>query len=168
MSMNWKEIDGVLKEWNLEGAFLQDVRQSSYYHIFLEFRKPGESLILLVALNQGFTRIHRVSRRPPCLRKPPRFTEFLRSQVQGYRVSQVSQVGQERIVHLAFQGPDGSRHLWIRLWGGASNILCTDQEGTILDAAFRRPKKGERSGGHYWPLDDFPAEAAPQTKAKNF
>ena len=36
--------------------------------------------------------------------------------------------------------------LWVRLWGAAANAILTDSTGTILDAFYRRPKKGEISG----------------------
>ncbi len=47
--------------------------------------------------------------------------------------------------------------LWVRLWGAAANAVLTDTDGTIIDAFYRRPKKGEISGGRFDPFGKGPA-----------
>jgi predicted ribosome quality control (RQC) complex YloA/Tae2 family protein len=39
--------------------------------------------------------------------------------------------------------------MWIRLWNNAANIILTEDDGTIIDAFYRRPRRGEVSGGTY-------------------
>ena len=41
--------------------------------------------------------------------------------------------------------------MYIRLWSGAANILVTDGDHRILDAFFRRPKRGETTGELWTP-----------------
>jgi predicted ribosome quality control (RQC) complex YloA/Tae2 family protein len=40
----------------------------------------------------------------------------------------------------------------VRLWSSAANVILTDADGRILDAFYRRPKKGEVSGGSFDPM----------------
>ena len=51
----------------------------------------------------------------------------------------------------------GGRELlvWVRLWANAANCIVTDPGGRILDALFRRPGRGEISGGDYHPERDL-------------
>jgi predicted ribosome quality control (RQC) complex YloA/Tae2 family protein len=156
MSLNWKEIDLILKELDLTGGHIQKIRQSDYQKIIFNIYKPGDiatekAFALLICLKQGATRIHRLTEKPVSMNKPPRFTEHLRSRIKGGRIIEASQLGQERIVKLLIRKGDQHTTLWIRLWGGASNVIVTESDGTILDALFRRPKRDEISGGHYSP-----------------
>jgi predicted ribosome quality control (RQC) complex YloA/Tae2 family protein len=54
-------------------------------------------------------------------------------------------------VRIAVQRAGEERILWLRLWTSAANAIVTDGEGTILDAMYRRPAKGEVSGGTFDP-----------------
>jgi predicted ribosome quality control (RQC) complex YloA/Tae2 family protein len=59
-------------------------------------------------------------------------------------------------VKLAVRRGEESTILWLRLWGAASNIIAAEEDGTVLDAFFRRPKKGEVTGGFYKPESPRP------------
>lgn len=164
MSLNWVEIDQVLREASLEGAFLQAVRQSDWHNFLLEFYSPGRPRTLLVSLTPGKTRLHEIQSRPRTLAKAPRFAEYLRAHLVGSRVTKAAQAGRERIVELSFETAEGPRSLWIRLWGGAANLLVSDPEGTILEAAFRRPAAGEVKGGRF----SLPAPQVPSSSEKTY
>jgi len=41
--------------------------------------------------------------------------------------------------------------LYIRLWSNAANFIVTDENGVVLDAMRRLPKRGEVTGGSYMP-----------------
>lgn len=146
MSLNWREINQVLGELCLEGYFIQDIRQTDYQNTYLNLYKTGSSLWLRICLTQGKTRLHTVSRKPSFPKKPPRFVEFLRARILGGKVQKAAQWGRERIVELEVGTSEGVTTLWIRLWGGASNILVTGQDRTILEAAYRRPDSSEVKG----------------------
>ncbi len=165
MSLNWVEIDEVLKELALEGAFLQNVRQSDYHHFWFEFYSPGRPRQVLVCLAPQRTRIHEVTKRPPTLVRAPRFVEFLKARFMGARVTEARQLGSERVVLLRLHTDEGTFDLWIRLWGGAANIVVTDDTHTVLDAAFRRPNAGEVSGGTFNPETDVQPGAPGKTYA---
>lgn len=165
MSLNWVEIDEVLKELALPGAFLQNVRQADYHHFYFEFYSPGRPRQVLVSLAPQRTRLHEVVKRPPTLVRAPRFVEFLRARLGGAQVIEARQLGAERLILWRLKTPEASFDLWIRLWGGAANLIVTDPDHRILEAAFRRPASGEVAGGTFDPEAAFAAEPPAPAKA---
>lgn len=172
MSLNWREIDRILEELPLADALIQDIRQPRHFQLVLELYRRGRSFPVLFSLANPHCRLHRLSRRLSATGKPQRFVSFLRAHVRGGRIVAASQVGAERIVRLevrrasAASGPPAASVpaeagagepqgatviLWARLWAGAANLIATDAHGRILDALYRRPKRGEVSGGLYQP-----------------
>lgn len=155
MSLNWKEIDLILSELPLEGTHIQKVRQPDYKRLLLELYSPGRPLNLLISLEQGRTRLHSVERKVPNTIALQRFAQLLRSRCQGGRITCAEQIEQDRIVLLRVVKAGQTTDLYIRLWGGAANIIATDPEHTILDAFFRRPARGEVSGAQYDPREQI-------------
>ena len=154
MSLNCAEIEKVLQELPLAGSFVQDVVQPSYDSLALSLYSPlrqGEgkgAFTLFICLAHGACRLHAVFSKAPKFEKPLRFMEFLRSRIRGMKIESASQPGFDRIVRLALARGGGQRlFLYIRLWSGAANIIVTDEEGKILDVFYRRPSRGEVSGG---------------------
>jgi predicted ribosome quality control (RQC) complex YloA/Tae2 family protein len=156
-SLNWKEIDLVLSELDLAGCLVQEVRQPAHDRIVLDLFRPRADAAaaapsrqsLLVCLSTRFPRLHAVAEPPANPPKPPRFAMFLRAHVKGGRIASARQVEADRIVRLDVVRGDERTILWIRLWSSAANIIATDADGLILDAFYRRPKRGEVSGGRY-------------------
>ena len=155
MSLNWKEIDLVLTELDLPGRSVQKVRQPDFKSLIIELFKPGDPLSLYICLGSGETRLHRLSRKLPAADTLQRFAQMLRSRIGGGRISEARQIGEDRIVLLKVVRAGEETELWIRLWGGAANIIVTDPDGVIIDAFYRRPGKGEVSGGVYRPLEEI-------------
>lgn len=166
-SLNWKEIDLLLSEMDPAGTFIQEVRQPAHDRVVLELFRPGgestggpgQSLHMLLCASQQYPRVHTLSGRPGNPAKPPRFCMFLRARIGGGRIVEASQAGAQRIVALRIAHADGERILYARLWGSAANLLLTDAEGRILDVLFRRPKRGEVSGGSFVPEAGYAAPA---------
>ncbi len=154
MSLNWKEIDLVLEELELAESYVQRIVQPDFRTVVFELYRPGERFSLLISLEQGATRLHRLSKRPQKPKKAQRFEQFLRSRIEGGRIVSAYQIEGERIVKMTVERAGERTILWARLWGGAANILVTDENGTILDAVYRRPKRGEVSGERYDPEQD--------------
>jgi predicted ribosome quality control (RQC) complex YloA/Tae2 family protein len=156
-SLNWKEIDLVLSELDLAGCLVQEVRQPAHDRIVLDLFRPRSGadhagparFSLLVSLSNRYPRLHAISEQGSNPAKPPRFAMFLRAHVKGGRIESARQVEADRIVRLDIAHGDERKTLWIRLWSSAANIIATDAEGVILDAFYRRPKRGEMSGGRY-------------------
>lgn len=167
-SLNWKEIDLVLSELALPGSLIQEVHQPRHDRIVLHLFREGAHRSVLVSLSQRFPRIHLLSEKLPNPERPPRFASFLRAHLRGGRIAAAEQVrplrdaAGERIVRISVLREGEEKVLWVRLWGSAANALLTDASGTILDAFYRRPKKGEVSGAPYDPLAAARTGGAPR------
>jgi predicted ribosome quality control (RQC) complex YloA/Tae2 family protein len=171
-SLNWKEIDLILAELDLAGSLIQEVHQPRFDRIVLHLFREGASTMLLISLSARFPRMHRITEKLANPEKPLRFAAFLRAHIRGGRIERAEQVratpgaeAGDRIVRIAIQHGGEIVILWVRLWGAAANALLTEESGTILDAFFRRPKKGEVAGKSYDPLAPRPATAAARAPA---
>ena len=149
-SLNWKEIDLVLSELDLAGCLVQEVRQPAHDRVVLDLYRsragpdrPGPSRFsLLVCLSGRYPRLHAIVEQLPNPPRPPRFAMFLRAHVKGGRIETARQVESDRVVRVDLVRGDERKTLWIRLWSSAANIVATDADGLILDAFYRRPKRG--------------------------
>jgi len=155
LSLNWREIDLILEELPLSGSYIQKLKQPDFESLIFDLYNKSERFSLYVNLSSGKTRIHRLTRNIGSAIKLQRFAQFLRSHIMGGKILSAYQLGRERIVKITVTKGGEATHLWIRLWGGASNVIATDREDTILDAFYRRPKRGEISGGKYNPETDM-------------
>ncbi|MFW5689928.1 MAG: NFACT family protein, partial [Spirochaetota bacterium] len=157
MSLNWREIDAVLDEAELAGTHVQQVIQPDFRNLYLEIFRPGNRFYLRICFETGKTRIHTTDRKP---QKPPvrqRFAQLLHSRITGGRIVAARQLNSDRIIRIDVERASERTILWIRLWGGAANCIVTDEEGAVIDAFFRRPGKGEVTGGSYFVEEQEPA-----------
>jgi predicted ribosome quality control (RQC) complex YloA/Tae2 family protein len=155
-TLNWKEIDRVLSELPLAGCLIQEVSQPTHDRFVLGLFRAGGQLSVLVCLSQRNPRLHALTEKLSNPAKPFRFAAFLRARLKGGRIESAAQVGRERLVKLCVRKADELAVLWIRLWGSAANAIVTDGTGRILDAFYRRPKRGEISGGRFPPAEEPP------------
>jgi len=151
MSLNWKEINLILEELSLEGAQIQGAVQSAYDVMVFSLHKKGETKKLLVSLSSGACRLHETFSPFPKSDKPLRFSQFLNSKIVNGRIIDVCQLGEDRIVRFTVKRTDNVFLMYLRLWSNAANIIVTDEDGAILDAMRRLPKRGEITGGFYTP-----------------
>lgn len=147
MSLNWREIDRILEELALPGGHIQEIIQPGFRDLYLFIYRPGDRFWLRIAFEHP--RVHRTPRRPRKPRKAQRFAQFLKSRIEGGRITGAQQIEGERIVRFTVLRGGEETRLYLRLWGGAANLIVTDASDTILDAMFRRPRRGEVSGEHY-------------------
>jgi predicted ribosome quality control (RQC) complex YloA/Tae2 family protein len=155
MSLNWKEIDLILSELDLPGSRIQRVLQSAYDVMGLELYRGGRTRMLLIALSPGACRIHETFRPMPRSGKPLRFAEFCKSRLMGGRIESAEQLGDNRIVRLAVRQGKSRYRMYIRLWSNAANVVVSDDDGTVLDAMRRLPKRGEITGGRFVPEESL-------------
>ncbi|MDR2049760.1 MAG: NFACT family protein, partial [Treponema sp.] len=159
MSLNWKEINLILDELNLAGSRIQKVFQSDFNVLALEiFGRTGGGTdgktgtqVVLVSLVPGGCRINRSFRPVPKTDKPLRFAQFLKSRIVNGRIEEACQLGDNRIVRLLVRRGEMCYRMYIRLWSNAANVIVTGEDGVILDAMKRLPKRKEVSGGSYRP-----------------
>jgi len=151
MSLNWKEINLILEELSIEGAQIQNAVQSAFDVIVLRVHKKGETKNILISLSSGACRIHETFSSFPKSDKPLRFAQFLNSRIVNGRITEAVQLGDNRIVRIAVKRGQFAYKMYIRLWSNAANFIVTDEEGAVLDAMRRLPKRGEVTGGSYLP-----------------
>ena len=171
MSLNWREIDAVLEEIPFEDALIRDIRQPSHPQLILELYRPGRPFRVLFSLSNPTCRLHLLSpsRKFAKAVKAQRFVSFLRAHVRGGRIVTAGQIDDQRIVRIEVQKAGRTVILWCRLWAAAANMIATGPDGTILDALYRRPKRGEISGGTYRAEDDIAASGnRSSVKSKDF
>jgi predicted ribosome quality control (RQC) complex YloA/Tae2 family protein len=168
VSLNYAEIDILLSELNAPGAFVQSVVQPTYETLALRLYQPGRPFTLFVCLAPRGCCIHLTSKD---LRKPPRplrFNEFLKARLVGARITEALQLGRDRIVRLTFARDQEILRLYLRLWSNAANAIVTDEAGYILDAMFRRPKRGEMKGSLYRPEEAAFSSSGREYEARDF
>jgi predicted ribosome quality control (RQC) complex YloA/Tae2 family protein len=159
-SLNWKEIDLVLSELSLPRSLVQEIHQPGHDRFVLQLFRDGQPFSVLVSLSSRLPRMHLLTGKLPNPPKPPRFASLLRAHLRGGRIESAEQVRKEgaagapgeRIVRIVVQRGAEQKLLWVRLWGAAANAIVTEADGTIVDALYRRPKKGEVSGKIFQPL----------------
>ena len=155
MSLNWKEINLILEELDLQGAQIQKAIQSAFDVIFLKIYGKGGAKTLLISLSPLSCRLHEAFYSAPKTNKPLRFAEFLNSRIVNGRIEEAIQLGDNRIVRLTVRRSlcetEERYRVYLRLWSNAANVIVTDMDGKVLDAMRRLPKKQEVSGGRYMP-----------------
>ena len=100
MSLNCNEINLILNELNLEGAFIQDIIQPGYDTLALYTYKEGSAKTLLVCTAQNSVRLNETRKKITKNDKPLRFMEFLRAHIKGCRINSVTQLGFERVIKM--------------------------------------------------------------------
>jgi predicted ribosome quality control (RQC) complex YloA/Tae2 family protein len=159
MSLNWKEINLILSELNLPGSQIQQVFQSAYDVLCLRLYGKGGTSYLLIALTPGACRLHKTRNGAVKGDRPLRFAEFCKSRIVNGYIEDAVQLGDNRIVRFIIRQGQNRYRFYVRLWSNAANVIVTGEDGTVLDAMRRSPKRGEVSGGRYEP------EAAADTAA---
>ena len=100
MSLNCNEINLILEELNLEGAFIQEIVQPGYDTLALYTYKEGTAKTVLICTAQNSVRLNETRRKITKNDKPLRFMEFLRARIKGCRINSVTQLGYERVIKM--------------------------------------------------------------------
>ncbi|GHV73568.1 hypothetical protein AGMMS49940_08700 [Spirochaetia bacterium] len=171
MSLNWKEINLILTELDLPGCQIQKLVQPAYDVLSLQLYGKGAAKNILIALSPGACRIHETFRGVPKSERPLRFAEFCKSRLVNGWIEEAEQLGDNRIVRLLIRQGKNHFRLYARLWSNAANVVVTDENGLILDAMRRLPKRGEVTGGHYAPetaLSGEPRLVVPERPVREY
>lgn len=146
MSLNSAEINLIIKELSPEGSYIQKIIQPDFHSLIFSVYSSTDRYNLLISMKPGTTRLHRHRGKSAKGEKLQRFAQFLRSRILGGKITVFSQPGNDRIINLTVNRGGELTTLWIRLWGGNSNIIAVDRDNIILDSYYRRPAKNETSG----------------------
>ena len=100
MSLNCNEINLILDELDLTGAFIQEIVQPGYDMLALYTYKEGNAKTVVICTAQNSIRMNETRRKITKNEKPLRFMEFLRSHIKGCRINSCEQIGFERVVKM--------------------------------------------------------------------
>ena len=132
----------------LRGGWIQKIQQPTDHTVVLDVRVPGQTHRLLLSCQPATARVHLTTHSPVNPPTPPPFCQFLRAHVQGARVDDIRQIGNDRIVELQITGKEGARSIVCELTGNKSNILVLDAERRVLRELSRQHT---RAGQAYAP-----------------
>ena len=158
MSLNCNEINVVLSELNLEGSFIQDVVQPGYDTVALYTYGKDGARTILICTSQNSCRIHETRRKIVKNDKPLRFMECLKARIKGSRIDSCRQIGLQRIVQIELSHGAERFVLYVRLWSNAANVILCDENNVVVDSLYRRPAKGEVTGGLFTVPEEKPSE----------
>ncbi|MEE1182495.1 MAG: NFACT family protein [Treponema sp.] len=168
MSLNCNEINKILSELDLNGSFIQEIIQPGFDTLCFRIINKGSLENLLICTSPQATRLNLTKYKPPKNEKPLRFNQFLKSRVQGMRINSIVQLGLDRIIKMDISTWKEKLYVYVRLWSNAANVIVTDEGGTILDCMFRRPKKGEVTGGTFTPEEKNVTEEEQKASLEKF
>ena len=146
MSLNTEEIDLIISELDIKGAIIQKIIQPDFSSLVIMTYKTGAKNNLLISLLQGKTRLNITTKLYKKQKKQQRFEQFLKSRITDSRITEIAQIGKERIIKITVNNNNVLTILWIRLWSGNANIIVTDSNMVILESFYRKPNKKEISG----------------------
>lgn len=144
------DVTEVLTEISplLRGGWIQKIQQPTDHTVVLDVRVPGQTHRLLLSCQPDTARVHLTTHSPVNPPTPPPFCQFLRAHVQGARIDDIRQIGNDRIVELQIIGKEGAHSIVCELTGNKANILVLDAERRVLRELSRQHT---RAGQAYAP-----------------
>lgn len=132
-----QELAGTIKNARIQGVY-----QPSATDLVLQLRQPGRSLHLLISVDPVLSRVHLTEDEFDNPLSPPPFCLLLRKHLIPGRIADVRQPRFERVLEIVVETRDESggrtrRRLYAEVMGKNSNVILTDEDGTILDALRR-------------------------------
>ncbi len=118
------------------GGKLQHVRQHSDTDFTLELRLAGRTERLLMSCDPRFPRIYLTASREPAVPEPSAFCMTLRKHLEGLFVTNIRQIGMDRVLHIEMTARlRAPRTLIVEIMGKHSNIVLVDEGQRVLAAA---------------------------------
>ena len=117
---------------------VQQVLLADPLSVALEIYANRQRRYFFASAHPQTARVHLVSDKPRRgVESAPPLLLLLRKYVRGARLVNVQQPPAERILHLAFDGPQGPVTLIVEAIGRYSNLVLVAEDGTVLDAIKR-------------------------------
>lgn len=123
----------------LETARINKITQPDDYTVVLVIRANRKNQKLLISAHPNFARLQLTTGNFDNPFDPPMFLRVLRKHIEGGIVSNINQIGNDRIIEIIINntneiGDRIVRHLYIEIMGKHSNIILTDENKKILDS----------------------------------
>ena len=141
MAFDGVTIANVVSELKKElmGGRLYKIAQPEEDELLLTIRQPKGQARLLISAEASLPLLYLTQSNKPSPMTAPNFCMLLRKHLQNGRITDISQPGLERIVHIKVEHLDEMgdlRHktLVVEIMGKHSNIIFCDDNGIILDS----------------------------------
>lgn len=126
----------------LVGGRIEKVHQPERDEILLAVRTYTDSYKLVISASPSNARVHFTAAAKENPKTAPMFCMLLRKHLQSGKITEISQPGFERMLKITVEsrnelGDIVNRFLIAELMGRNSNIILTDENGIIIDAARR-------------------------------
>ena len=149
MSLNWKEMQLIIQEAQLEGSKIQGVIQNSFHAVTWELysRERGRYSFYSEIGTQS-SRINLISSnsKPQKTKKLQRFEQYARKNLEGSTIVKCYQMPYDRVMIWDLDNHGRKLKIVIRLYSGpGANIIVTDENMVIQDLLLRRPGREETS-----------------------
>ena len=149
MSLNWKEMELIIKEANLEGSKIQGVIQNSFHSVTWElYNKEKGRYSFYSEIGTQSSRINLISinSKPQKTKKLQRFEQYARKNLEGSTIIKCYQMPYDRVMVWDLDNHGRKLKVFIRLYSGpGANIIVTDEKLIIQDLLLRRPGREEMS-----------------------
>lgn len=144
MAFDGVTIAGIVSELKREltGGRLYKIAQPETDELLLTIKQPDRQRRLLLSANASLPLIYLTEGTKPSPMTAPSFCMLLRKHLQNGRITEISQPGLERIVHIKVEHLDEmgdlrSKTLVIEIMGKHSNIIFLDENDVIIDSIKR-------------------------------
>lgn len=141
MAFDGVTIANVVSEMRKEllGGRLYKIAQPEEDELLLTIKQPGGQKRLYISAGASLPLIYLTETNKPSPMTAPNFCMLLRKHLQNGRITDISQPGLERIVHIQVEHLDEMgdlRHkaLVVEIMGKHSNIIFCDDENKIIDS----------------------------------
>lgn len=144
MAFDGVTIANVVSELKKElvGGRLYKIAQPEEDELLLTIKHPGGQKRLFLSAEASLPLLYLTETNKPSPMTAPNFCMLLRKHLQNGRITDISQPGLERIVHMEIEHLDEMgdlRHktLIVEIMGKHSNIIFCDENGIIIDSIKR-------------------------------
>ncbi len=123
----------------LTGGRLYKIAQPESDELLITIKQPTGQRRLLISADASLPLLYLTESNKPSPVTAPNFCMLLRKHLQNGRITDISQPGLERIVHLRIEHLDEmgdlrQKTLVVEIMGKHSNIIFCDEEGIIIDS----------------------------------
>ena len=124
----------------LAGGRVDKIAQPERDELQISIRAGGQNHLLLISASAGTARLHLTGQKKSSPLEPPMFCMLLRKHLGGGRVSDIRQVGGDRIVEILVEnlselGDQRTLRLVCEFMGKHSNLILVSPDGRIIDSA---------------------------------
>lgn len=149
MSLNWKEMELIIKEAKLDGCKIQGVVQNSFHAVTWELydRQRGR-FGFYTEIGTQLSRINLITSnaKPQKTKKLQRFEQYARKNLEGSTITSCTQMPYDRVMVWDLENHGRRLKVFTRLYSGpGANIIVTDEDLVIQDLLLRRPGRDETS-----------------------